>query len=206
MRPLSWRARGTVPGSRSYFKSSCFQDGPKKAQDVPEQPKIASWESSWAFRRCSGRPWNPNNYTSYYYYHHYYHYQPVTADTHVTLAGLLASTPSGTCDLRHKGLRPSLTTSLREDDTEALGLHSRCPCSKMYVCMIYLTDHNDTHFWKTSATAGASRLCSTFPVPIPGPIRLSSLVLLLPNGGVPISYFKIQAKTLVLNTKQINRH
>ena len=41
MRPLSWRSRGTVPGSRSYFKSSCFQDGPKMAQDVPEEPKTA---------------------------------------------------------------------------------------------------------------------------------------------------------------------
>ena len=27
-----------------------------------------------------------------------------------------------------------------------------------------------------------------FPFPIPGPIRLSSLVLFLPNGGGPISY------------------
>ena len=30
---LSWRARGTGSGSRSYFKSSCFQDGPKMLQD-----------------------------------------------------------------------------------------------------------------------------------------------------------------------------
>jgi len=66
-------------------------------------------------------------------------YQPVTAHTHVTLAGLLASTPSGTCDLRHRGLSPAFTTSLREDDTEALGLHSRCPCSKIYVCFILLS-------------------------------------------------------------------
>ena len=46
----SWRSPGRVPGSRCYLKSSCFQDGPKMPQDVPEQSKIASWEPSWAFR------------------------------------------------------------------------------------------------------------------------------------------------------------
>ena len=55
----SWRTRGTGSACRSYLKSSCFQDGAKMAQDGPEKPKIASWEPSWAFRGCLGRPWTP---------------------------------------------------------------------------------------------------------------------------------------------------
>jgi len=31
------------------------------AQDGPELPKIASWEPSWVFIGCLGRPWTPKN-------------------------------------------------------------------------------------------------------------------------------------------------
>ena len=58
---LSWRSSATVEYCRSYLASSCFQDGPKMAQDGPESPKIASWEPSWVFIDCLGRPWTPKN-------------------------------------------------------------------------------------------------------------------------------------------------
>ena len=57
----SWRTRGTGSACQSYLKSSCFQSGSKMTRDGPDGPKITSWEPSWVFRGCLGRPWTPEN-------------------------------------------------------------------------------------------------------------------------------------------------
>ena len=57
----SWRTRGTGSACQSYLKSSCFQSGSKMTRDGPDGPKITSWEPSWVFRGCLGRPWTPKN-------------------------------------------------------------------------------------------------------------------------------------------------
>ena len=56
-----WRTTLTGKFGREFLKRSCFQDGSKMAQDGPEKPKIASWEPSWVFIGCLGRPWTPKN-------------------------------------------------------------------------------------------------------------------------------------------------
>ena len=56
-----WRSSSTGKFGREFLKRSCFQDGSKMAQDGPEKPKIASWEPSWVFRGCLGRPGTPKN-------------------------------------------------------------------------------------------------------------------------------------------------
>ena len=56
-----WRTTLTGKFGREFLKRSCFQDGSKMAQDGPEKPKIASWEPSWVFRGCLGRPGTPKN-------------------------------------------------------------------------------------------------------------------------------------------------
>jgi len=43
-------------------KNFCFFHGSKMVRDGPERPKITSWEPSWDFRGCLGRPWPPKTF------------------------------------------------------------------------------------------------------------------------------------------------
>ena len=53
----------TCSKKHSFQNNLLPQNGPQNGppQDGPESPKIASWEPSWVFIDCLGRPWTPKN-------------------------------------------------------------------------------------------------------------------------------------------------